>query len=183
MSRILKPDFFSDPALSDVTIPARLLLVGLRTLADRCGSVPNKPKLIHGKLFPFNPDADVPLWLSELEAAGTIKRDDATIHVSALVRPETEQVDKTKRFEKPTPQQVRQYAASIKFDLDGQRFCDYYDSRGWRIANQPMKDWKAAVRTWKRNHQERAQQPTFALPKDPIPYYQPQTSNEEEVPW
>jgi hypothetical protein len=25
---------------------------------------------------------------------------------------------------------------------------DFYASKGWKVGNQPMKDWKAAVRTW-----------------------------------
>jgi hypothetical protein len=24
----------------------------------------------------------------------------------------------------------------------------FYESKGWKVGNQPMKDWKAAVRTW-----------------------------------
>lgn len=56
-------------------------------------------------------------------------------------------------FNKPMPDQVTAYAESIGFALDGQQFCDYYESKGWLIGKTPMKDWKAAVRTWKRNHQ------------------------------
>lgn len=58
------------------------------------------------------------------------------------------------RFQKPTPEEVALYAKSISFDLNGQSFCDFYESKGWRIGSSPMKDWQAAVRTWKRKHQE-----------------------------
>ena len=34
--------------------------------------------------------------------------------------------------------------------MDGQAFMDFYASKGWRVGNQPMKDWKAAVRNWAR---------------------------------
>ena len=56
-----------------------------------------------------------------------------------------------KKFVKPEPSEVSIYAKSIAFDLDGQHFCDHYESNGWRVGRNPMKDWKAAVRTWKKN--------------------------------
>lgn len=55
------------------------------------------------------------------------------------------------RFQKPTPQEVTDYAKTIGFLLNGNQFCDYYETRGWQIGKTPMKDWQAAVRTWKRN--------------------------------
>jgi hypothetical protein len=56
-----------------------------------------------------------------------------------------------KKFQKPTPDEVYQYAKSIGFDLSGQKFCDYYESKGWLVGKSPMKDWKACIRTWKSN--------------------------------
>jgi RNA-splicing ligase RtcB len=54
-------------------------------------------------------------------------------------------------FMRPTAQEVTVYGQSIGFQIDGQRFVDYYDSKGWLIGKTPMKSWKAAVRTWKHN--------------------------------
>lgn len=58
-----------------------------------------------------------------------------------------------KRFQKPAPAEVTEYAAEIGFALDGEAFCDFYESKGWKIGQTPMKCWKAAVRTWKRRQQ------------------------------
>ena len=38
-----------------------------------------------------------------------------------------------------------------KNSVDAQRFVDFYASKGWKVGNQPMKDWRAAVRTWERD--------------------------------
>lgn len=54
------------------------------------------------------------------------------------------------RFVRPTPTQVSDYGESISYTIDGQAFCDFYSSKGWRIGNTPMKDWRAAVRTWRK---------------------------------
>ena len=48
-------------------------------------------------------------------------------------------------------QEVTEYAASIGFILDGQNFIDHYEANGWKRGNTSIKDWKACVRTWKKN--------------------------------
>lgn len=53
-------------------------------------------------------------------------------------------------MKKPTPQEVEEYAQTISFPIDGEAFCDFYASKGWVVGRSPMKDWQAAVRTWKR---------------------------------
>jgi len=64
---------------------------------------------------------------------------------------------KTKVFRKPTPDEVEEYAKYLGFTLDGNYFCDYYEARGWQLAQGPMKCWKAAVRTWKRNNNQKTE--------------------------
>lgn len=60
--------------------------------------------------------------------------------------------NKKRVFGVPTADQIEAYAKTIGFQLNGQKFCDYYAVRGWKLkGNQPMKDWEAAVRTWKTN--------------------------------
>ena len=60
----------------------------------------------------------------------------------------------SKRFVKPTLEEVQQYCVSRHNSIDAAKFIDHYESVGWRIGKAPMKDWKAAVRTWERNQQE-----------------------------
>ena len=54
------------------------------------------------------------------------------------------------RFSAPTVEEVRQYCLERKNGVDPERFCDYYQSNGWKVGKSSMKDWKAAVRTWER---------------------------------
>lgn len=55
---------------------------------------------------------------------------------------------------RPKPQEATDYALSIGFKLRGEHFCDYYESKGWLVGKSPMKNWQAAVRTWKHNAPE-----------------------------
>ncbi len=56
--------------------------------------------------------------------------------------------DKPRRFTKPTVEDIRDYCRERRKAIDPQRFYDFYEAKGWRVGNQPMKDWQAAVRTW-----------------------------------
>lgn len=52
------------------------------------------------------------------------------------------------RFAPPTVDDVRDYCTERGNGVDPQRFVDFYQSKGWKVGNNTMKDWKAAVRTW-----------------------------------
>jgi len=52
------------------------------------------------------------------------------------------------RFSPPTVDEVKAYCTERGNGIDPQHFVDFYASKGWRVGNQPMKDWKACVRTW-----------------------------------
>lgn len=69
-------------------------------------------------------------------------------------KPRPKAKTKQRRFVPPSPEEAEAYARSIGFELDGGRFCDYYETRGWKYkGNVAMRDWKAAVRNWKRSDQ------------------------------
>lgn len=61
--------------------------------------------------------------------------------------------DKQKRrgtpsFEKPSLKEVRDYCKERNNHVDPQLFINFYESNGWMVGKNKMKDWKAAVRTW-----------------------------------
>lgn len=56
-----------------------------------------------------------------------------------------------KRFTAPALEEVKEYCAERKNNVDAERFIDYYTANGWKVGKNPMKDWKAAVRSWERN--------------------------------
>lgn len=70
-----------------------------------------------------------------------------------------EGVPVSKRFVPPTPEEVNTYCRERNNGIDGSEFCDFYTSKGWKVGKNPMKDWKAAVRTWERSRKQNAQQP------------------------
>lgn len=56
-----------------------------------------------------------------------------------------------KESERPTLDQVAAYCKERGNVVDPEKWLAYYESNGWRVGKNPMKDWKAAVRTWEKS--------------------------------
>ena len=53
------------------------------------------------------------------------------------------------RFTPPTVEEVETYAEEKGYTgFSADRFMAYYESNGWKVGRNPMKDWRAAVRNW-----------------------------------
>ena len=63
-----------------------------------------------------------------------------------------EKSSKRKVFVKPTVEEIAEYCRERGNNIDPQEFFDHYESNGWIVGRSPMKDWKAAVRTWEKRH-------------------------------
>jgi DNA-binding Lrp family transcriptional regulator len=65
---------------------------------------------------------------------------------------EQSQPKKVARFTPPTVEEVQAYCAERGNKVDAQRFVDFYTANGWHQGRgKPIKDWRAAVRTWERD--------------------------------
>lgn len=60
-------------------------------------------------------------------------------------------VSPKKKTTKPTLDEVKAYAAEQGKPEEAEHFFDYYTANGWKVGKNPMKDWKAAFRNWKRS--------------------------------
>lgn len=74
-----------------------------------------------------------------------------------------------KRFSPPTYDEVNLYCNERGNNVDAQAFVDFYTSNGWKVGNNPMKDWKAAVRTWEKRDKKKPAKPA---PKNQDSYFE-----------
>lgn len=58
---------------------------------------------------------------------------------------------RTSKFKKPTEIEVKEYCKERKNTVDADKFINYYESNGWKVGKNSMKDWKAAVRNWEKS--------------------------------
>ena len=102
-------------------------------------------------------------------AVSDLENENSESPIETLQTPK-EQSGGRKRFIIPTPEEVQAYCNERKNDISGQQFCDFYSSKGWKIGKEPMKDWKAAVRTWEMRRKDQSPpitqpQPQISTPK------------------
>ena len=74
-----------------------------------------------------------------------------------------------KRFTPPTVEDVKSYCLSRNNNINAEQFVDFYTAKGWKVGNTPMKDWKAAVRTWEqRDFSNRKQKDDRFYKSEPV---------------
>lgn len=54
----------------------------------------------------------------------------------------------TLKFIKPTIDEIKEYCTSRSNRVDAIKFFNFYESKGWMVGKNKMKDWQAAVRNW-----------------------------------
>ena len=57
-------------------------------------------------------------------------------------------------FQKPTLEDIRQYCISRGNNVDPEQFLNFYESKGWMVGKTPMRDWRAAIRTWEKREND-----------------------------
>lgn len=70
------------------------------------------------------------------------------------IKKETCKEKKTKRFVKPSIEEIKEYVFENSLNVDCEYFYDYYESNGWTVGKNHMKDWKATLRNWSRRNQK-----------------------------
>ncbi len=63
----------------------------------------------------------------------------------------------TTKFTPPTVEEVRAYCEERGNNVNAEAFIDFYESKGWYIGKNKVKNWKACVRTWEQRSTETRQ--------------------------
>lgn len=80
---------------------------------------------------------------------------DGVMTESRKVMQDKTRLDKNKnnsrRFTPPTITEIAEYVTEKRYNVDAERFWNFYESKEWMIGKNKMKKWKAAVATWNTN--------------------------------
>lgn len=156
--RTIKPQFFFNETLAELSAMNRLLFIGLWTQADREGRLLDRPKRLKAEIFPYE-SFDINRGLDELDKSGFIIRYKVNVNISDRVlapeQPETEleliqiknflkhqKIDKVneKESEFPAPQEIDYYKSSGRLVLDGEG--KGKEGKGEDTPPMLMKDFK-----------------------------------------
>ena len=99
-------------------------------------------------------------------AVSDLENENSESPIETIQTPKEQSGGGRKKFTIPTPEEVQAYCDERKNGILGQQFCDFYSSKGWKIGKEPMKDWKAAVRTWEMRRKD--QSPSITQPQPQI---------------
>ena len=61
------------------------------------------------------------------------------------------QPKKAERFVKPTIDEIQAHILEKGYTFDAEAFYAFYESNGWKVGKNPMKNWKMACTTWAKN--------------------------------
>ena len=84
-------------------------------------------------------------WMDDLLTHLRLKKVATTASIATVEK------KPAKRFVPPTWKEVAHYMFDNKrvhMDEEANKFCDFYESNGWKVGKNKMKCWKAAVRNW-----------------------------------
>lgn len=73
------------------------------------------------------------------------------VNVNVNVNDKKKVNQKKRNFKKPTLEQVKTYCSKRQNEINAEKFMNYYQANGWKVGNNPMKNWEAAVRKWEQN--------------------------------
>ena len=80
------------------------------------------------------------------------------VNVNDIVIKKENIKEKEARFTPPTAEEVYAYMQQQGMEDLSEKFVNFYEAKGWQIGKNKMKDWKAAVRTWKSNYTDKGPQ-------------------------
>lgn len=66
-----------------------------------------------------------------------------------------------RHFVPPRVCDIAEYCKSRNNQIDPEEFHAFYESKGWMVGKNKMKDWKAAMVTWEKNHRQNKQQTSY----------------------
>lgn len=62
-----------------------------------------------------------------------------------------------KIFQPPSVEEVRRYCEERNNGIDAEAFVAFYESKGWMIGKNKMKNWKSAIVTWEKKRKNETQ--------------------------
>mgnify|MGYP003147342888 CR=1 FL=1 len=108
------------------------------------------PKFNEFQYGELNPDSRVhKSVITILDKYGINFSDPKTVEVVETAK------KSVKRCKAPTVEEVALYCKERKNKVDAERFCDFYESKGWVVGSTKMKNWKASVRSWEKNDRDK----------------------------
>jgi len=133
-------------------------------------SLGSEPHSLGSEPHSLGSEPDSPALVNHVHPKNTIEGDKEDTIEGTKEEREYSARAKSSLVEIPSLDEVKGYAVTIGLPpQEAEAFHDYYSARGWELkSGQPMRDWQAALRSWKRHWMEREQTVGKAKANQPV---------------
>jgi hypothetical protein len=120
-----------------------------RYQVDEMKLIEIKSFLKHQRPHNTEKESDLPIYNGEITVKDTLSNGHETTGKEGKGR---ERKGTQGRFVKPNLEDIKKYCLERKNQISPQTWLDHYESNGWMVGKNPMRDWKAAIRTWEQSN-------------------------------
>ena len=114
----------------------------------------NQTKASHCDADVTHSDADVTLSDADVRTCDIEKERDKDTDTDKDTDRKRNTKSSKQSFTVPTIEAITKYIRENGYNIDAQYFYDYYESNGWMVGKNKMKDWKATIRQWNRRSKD-----------------------------
>jgi hypothetical protein len=119
-----------------------------------------------------NPKEPTRLFLAQKKPVSVSVSDSVSVSVkennsliTSVIKECVTEKTASRKFVKPTRQEIQDFIILNSFVIDPDYFINHYESNGWKVGKNSMKDWKATLRNWntreKENQKSKPQQKNY----------------------
>ena len=108
-------------------------------------------KIKENGAYTFDEEQGIPLMATTWQPNDNQMAPQDSIGKDSIDKDIEKENNKKKKFEKPTIAEVDAYCKERNNGIDAEAFVAFYESKGWLIGKNPMKNWKSAVITWEKS--------------------------------
>jgi hypothetical protein len=100
------------------------------------------------------------LWLKLADFCFRFKKDEVKEKEKSNTEKSEKPILANNKFSIPTIEQIKEYCNDRKNTIDAEYFYNFYESKGWMVGKNKMKNWKSCVITWEKSNTNTIKQPT-----------------------
>ena len=91
-------------------------------------------------------------YMKEKRSKQKLTKDNKSKPLAKLANTDTNTNTKIKTigFQPPSQKEVEQYCLEKSYSIDAESFICFYESKGWMVGKNKMKNWKAALTNWQK---------------------------------
>lgn len=117
----------------------------LERLNDRCNKSENARKNVQKRWDKLQKNKTLNTGVLQTE----YERNTIKVKVKGKVKDkDKEKIVKKESFTKPSLFEVSEFIKQNQYQVNPEAFVNFYESKGWMVGKNKMRDWRAAVRTW-----------------------------------